>query len=119
MKNKIMDFLQMTSEEYDLKMWLTYLNWCDKYATSESHFQQLLANSAINAWYMIEFEKLQNRFIQMMAHIPQKTDAIRYHYNGCIIEIFTIFPKPLIDESKCADSIKTKLIKNTPLFYAN
>lgn len=118
-QNQIMDYLQWSSEEYEQKMFITYFNWCHKYGKTPNIVQSLLANSRVSNWFMTEYTKLENQFIEMLNHYPKNIKNLNYHYQGFATQIFTIYPKPLIDELKVNESFKIKLIAHSPEIYAN
>ena len=115
-----MDILQMSSKEYDTRLWKTYWVWCDKRAINSSHFQALLANSAINRWFMREYDTLQRNFLEFVDLWPGKLRQPEYHYAGFMTEIYMIYPKPLIDaERGKTKNLIIELKHKLPLIYAN
>jgi hypothetical protein len=116
-KNRVIDYLQMTSIDYDENLLKTYMSWCDKYADSPSKFQQLLANARINKWFLMEYSKMQNNFLASVPHLPKTTHSLNYHYNGFVLQIFTIYPKSIIDELKTNDTFIQMI--NKEKVYAN
>ncbi|MBY0487391.1 MAG: hypothetical protein K2P85_09440 [Flavobacteriaceae bacterium] len=61
-KNKTMDYLMISSEQYDDMIYQTYFIWCHKFASSESKFQEIWANAAVNKWFLIQYTKMELQF---------------------------------------------------------
>ncbi len=119
-KNKIIDYMQFTSAEYDDKLFQVFWSWCQKYGKTPSHTQQLLANSGVSKWWIVEYSKLEIQFINAYPHLPKKRDALVYHFYGFITQINTIYPKALIEaiNSKIQQE-EINIIKKLPTYYAN
>lgn len=117
-KNKIIDYLQWTSKELEKKQFQVYWNWCRQHGGTDSIVQQMLANSSINKWYLIELNKLELQFITI-AELNPNAKNLESMYYSCISQIFTIYPKALVNEIKRNTSFSEKLITNTPIYYAN
>lgn len=119
-KNIIMDYLQMSSEQYDEKLFQTYWSWCVKYGKTPIHIQQLFANTTISNWWITEYEKLLSQFTTALEFLPKKKDLLDHHFYGYVVQIYEIYPKALIEAIK-NDNLKQEivLIKNLPLYHAN
>lgn len=120
MKNEVIKILKETAADYDERMLQTYWIWADKYGTSPSHVQQLLANAAVNKWFMIEFGKLEKQFVDIVTMHALKPDQIKHQYYASTMQIYKMFPKPLIDNCKNLNKdFINNYISNIPLIYAN
>jgi hypothetical protein len=120
MKKYIKEYLQLSEQEYEDKIFMYYWNWCYKYGGTESKTQELLANSAVNKWWLFEFQKLEKKFFESLEHLPKTTQALQNCYRANIVHIFTIYPKALIDGINPNNQIfKQNLITNTESVYAN
>ena len=117
-KNKIMDYLMMTSEEYDNMIYQTYFVWCHKRASTDNKLQELLANSAVNKWFLKQYLKLESNFIAMVEHFPNQVKDLNYHYKGCTVEIYNLYPLDLITNLKFNPAYSFKLNDKTTI-YAN
>ena len=118
-KNQVMDYLQWSSEEYEERVLQQYWAWCINYGQYHSIIQQLLANRAVNKWFLMEFNKLEIHFLNIVNVVPQKTEPLRNHYKACTSEIMGIYQKPLIEAiKKNIDFIKINTQTNT-IYYAN
>ena len=118
-KNQIMDYLQWSSDEYEDRVFLSILNWCQQYGDYPSVVQQLMANARINRWFLIEYQKLELQFLQITDVVPQKTEQLRAHYKACTAQIMAVYPKPLIESIKRNRDFSNLLLTNTPIYYAN
>lgn len=120
MKNQIIDYLQITTHEYDEQLFMRYWNWCVKYGQSEMHIQQLLCNVGVNNWWMYEFTKLEKRFCDAVHLLPKTADQLDYHYNGFVAQIIEIYPIALINGIRKSNmGIKVKLVNQYPALYVN
>ncbi len=119
-KNKIIDHLQLTSEQYDERLFQIFWCWCQKFGKTTNHSQQLLANHGIAKWWHTEYEKIEAKFIEAIPYLPLHTNNLEYHYFGFIDQMKTIYPKPLIDAiSASVKKEEIKIIKQLPTYYAN
>lgn len=120
MKNQIMDYLQYSSEVYDDKKFLLFWAWCQKYGQTPSHTQQLLSNTQVFNWWNLEYTKLENQFLSVIEQLPKRMDLIQHHFYGFTVQIFSIFPKPLMDAiAKNVEKQEINLIKKIPNYHAN
>lgn len=120
MKNQIIDYLQITSEEYDKQLFEYFFDWCKKFGVSPSHIQQLLANTHVSNWFMREFSKYEKHFCDAVPTLPKKAEYLKYHYYGFIGQVFLVYPKPLIDAIKNAEiQIQVKLLTDYSHYHAN
>jgi len=117
-KNKIMDYLMISSEEYDEMILNTYWNWCDKWASSGSIFQSLVANASVNKWFLKQYALLEREFIDLVEYFPKKLNDAKFNYQNSVVEIFNIYPKPLINDCKNNIDYLVKLNPKITL-YAN
>lgn len=96
-KNQIIDYLQITSFQYDNDVFDYYFKWCEKHATSAIHFQQLMANAGIDRYFIKEFSKLEQQYINALPFIIKTGKNLKHEYQAHVGNIFSIYPKPLID----------------------
>lgn len=97
MKNKIIQILKITPEEYDERIFAQYMEWCQKRANSNNNLQELLANAQIDRWFFGQLAIKQREFVEMYEHFPKAVERPEFHYNSYVNEIFSLYPKPLID----------------------
>lgn len=120
MEKQIIALLECTLEEYQQRKFQTYWNWCMHNSTSPVMTQKLLANSAVSNWFNIEHAKLEQQFLEATFLKNRHIGFRSGWYKGCIADIFTKFPKPLIDAcSHINKDYLNNLVTNTPNFYAN
>ena len=117
LESKVQDYLQWSTFEYETFIFQFYWNWCSKNAMTEARTQQIIANSAINKWFMIELEKALTLFVQSAESLPSKKDILERVFYGLLAEIHTKYPKPLMDEVKL--NISFKILFKEHLIYAN
>lgn len=111
MKKAIIDYLQITTEEYNELIFQYYWNWCFKYASTPNITQQLLANALVNKWFMIELHKVELQFMKTAQNLPNKKHVLEPVFYGLLVQVFNIYPKPLIEGLKKNSEYKTQ-IKN-------
>ena len=118
-KNQIIDHLQWTSQDYDDRVFQAYWNWCQLHGQLQSIIQQLLANRGVNKWFLQEYEKLENQFLQIVAVAPNNIDMLEIHYKVCTSAIMANYPKDLMDAiKKNIAFLKSQPMTNT-IYYAN
>ncbi len=103
--NAILVRLNMSQEQYDgLKMTI-YLRWCMDFCTNyENELQKVMSNPPINRYFLTEFSKCENEFIDLMQTYDGVTqikpsDALAT-FKRCSVSIYNRFPKVLIINAK-------------------
>ncbi len=94
--------LQLTTEEHEALLFGAYARWCESVTINARQFQQVLANSAINKWYLMEYEKCEKEFNSLTDRYGNsitKEDFERC-YNNCTYGMFNIRPTALLQEIK-------------------
>ena len=117
-KNQVMDSLQWSSEEYESRVFQSYWTWCHTYGNYPSRIQQLLANSAVNKWFLIEYQKCEEQYLKIAEVVPNHIEGLRGHYKGCTAHIMTIYNQPLLDAVKKNKAFSAMLLEHT-IYYAN
>lgn len=96
---RILQKLAISSEEYEQIIWKLYKNWCESVSTNNNEFQQILANRAINTWFLIELSKCEEEFLETIRFYDDSNvtaeDFQRCH-SKCIMKLFNIRPMPLL-----------------------
>ena len=96
--------LKMTSEEYELLIFGAYARWCESVTINTQEFQKVLANSAINKWFMMEYAKCEADFEQLTARYEDTDTIIANDYKRCYAEctyrMFNIRPMALLNAIK-------------------
>jgi hypothetical protein len=91
--------LAITPEQYESMIFNLYSNWCISVTTTEREFQQVLANSSVNAWFRIELTKCEAEFINLTKlYTNPNVTASDYNkcYSDCTLNLFNIRPMPLL-----------------------
>ncbi len=109
----------MTPAEYDELVFQCFWGWCKKYATSENNVQSLLANAAVNNWFMQKYAQLEQNFIDIIEHFPKKPSDINYLYHSETVEIYAQYPKPMLDAAKVINPEFQTIINQDFKVYGN
>lgn len=99
-QNQIIDYLQISSLDYDQNIFRYYFSWCQTHGKTPMHVQQLLANATIDRWFMVEFTKLENDFLGAIPFLIKSKKDLNHEYQAIVGNIFGIYPQPLIDAVK-------------------
>ncbi|PKP26604.1 MAG: hypothetical protein CVU03_03450 [Bacteroidetes bacterium HGW-Bacteroidetes-2] len=74
MKTTIYNLFCLTPEAYERQVFELWMRYCIMLSFGkENDLQRLLANTALNNWYMQEFERFENRFLEYYADFAGKT----------------------------------------------
>ena len=118
-KNQVLDYLQWSTEEYDSRVFLSYWNWCQLHGKYPSVVQQLLANRAVNRWFIMEYQKCEKNFIKVVEVLPNNTKQLESHYKACTSQLMDLYPKPLLEKIKRNRDFSNLFIDNAPVYFAN
>jgi hypothetical protein len=118
-QNQIKDYLQWSTEEYEDRLLLSIMKWCQLHGQFPSITQQLLANSEINKWFMKEYHKCELQFLKIVDVIPPKPDQLEAHYKACTAQVMAIYPKAFLDKIKRNKVFSNLIVTHTPVYYAN
>lgn len=80
-----------------------YMRWCQNLSQKfDVPLQNIIANTAIANYYRVEFNKLENKFMNEAIPLYGKVryTTMRTMYCETVIDIFNFFPKPLIEDAK-------------------
>ncbi|WP_329804435.1 hypothetical protein [Flavobacterium facile] len=116
-KNQVIDYLQWSSEEYEERLFLSILKWCQHYGAYPSIIQQLLANAQINKWFLNEYNKAELQFLKITEVVPNNTEVLRGHYKACTAQVMAIYPAPLINSIKRNREFSNAILDT--VYYAN
>lgn len=96
--------LKMSNEEYELLIFGAYARWCESVTINTHEFQKVLANSAINKWFMLEYAKCELDFEQLTKRYEENDTIIAEDFKRCYAEctyrMFNIRPMVLLNEIK-------------------
>ena len=113
METQIINLLQCTKHQYEMLVFMHFMYWCEIHSKTNEDLQCLLANSAIEQWFQIEYRKLQLNFLKLATpynNYCNKSDRERL-YRIETIHIRNLFPKSLIKLVR----IKNYVIQGNPL----
>jgi len=80
-----------------------YIRWCQNLSNQTGiSLQSIVANTAIANYYRTETERLEDVFLTQAKpiHGKVKYNLMRQIYGEIMIDIFKIYPKPLLEEAK-------------------
>ncbi|WP_395075340.1 hypothetical protein [Flavobacterium sp.] len=103
--NTINELLNKTPEEYENIILKTYFLWCMDFCINyHSDLQRILANSAVNKYFLYEYAKCEAEFLKLISRYedsPTVTSKdIQTLYDDCSFKISNRNPKPLILAAK-------------------
>lgn len=100
--------LNLTPAEYENLVFGAYARWCESVTINAIEFQKVLANAAINKWYMMEYAKCEKEFHQLTGRYDNLTaNDYQMCYNDCTYKMFNIRPTALLESIK-----KTQVYSN-------
>ena len=100
-RQNIHEHLGLTEKGYYEQYFERYSNWCESVSLTLLEYQKILANSQVDKWYNTQFSKCENEFLQIIKEYPNSTiESKKQCYDQCVVRLFSIFPKPIIDEAK-------------------
>lgn len=94
--------LQMTSEDYENMIFGAYARWCESVTINPREFQKVIANSAVNKWYLTEYAKCEKEFNHLTDRYGNSitTEDFKRCYSDCTYIMFNIRPTALLQEIK-------------------
>lgn len=94
--------LQMTMPEYQDMIFGFYSRWCESVVGPNiNHYQQVLANAAINHWWLTELSKCEKEFHKRTDRYDNLAiDDYQRAYNDATFQMFNIRPSALLDGIK-------------------
>lgn len=104
--------LNITNEQRESNLFGLYLRWCESVTTNHNDFQAVLANAAINAWFLTELKKLEAEF-QLRTNRYENSQTVSVEdlkicYIECTQQMFNIRPMALLEAVKIKPSKKAK-----------
>lgn len=92
----------MTPEEYELLIFGAYARWCESITINAREFQKVLANAAVNRWYLTEYAKCEAEFTLLTKRYEGSitTEDFKRCYSDCTYRMFNIRPTALLQEIK-------------------
>ena len=96
--------LKMSADEYEEMIFGAYARWCETVTTNAHEFQKVLANSAVNKWFLMEYAKCEKDFEQLTDRYEEcetiTANDFKRCYAECTYRMFNIRPMALLNEAK-------------------
>lgn len=95
--------LNITPEQHESLIWDFYQNWCESVSITMIEFQQILANAAINRWFLLELQKCEVEFHKLTdRYVDSNVTAkdMERCYKDCALHLFNIRPMALLNQIK-------------------
>lgn len=101
--------LQMTPEDYENMIFGAYARWCESVTINPREFQKVLANSAVNRWYLMEYSKCEKEFNSLTDRYGNSisTQDFQRCYNECTYNMFNIRPTALLQQIKKTHNVNS------------
>ncbi|MBP4139656.1 hypothetical protein [Flavobacterium geliluteum] len=93
--------LAITPEQLESLIWNIYQNWCESVSITTIELQQILANAAINRWFLLELQKCEIEFHTLTdrysdSNVTEKD--MEKCYKDCALKLFNIRPMALLNQ---------------------
>jgi hypothetical protein len=118
-KNKIMDYLQWSHDEYEGFVFLTYWLWCKEHGKFESMIQQLVANAQVNAWFLTEYAKREAKCIMALEATNYTLAEMTTIYKVSMNLLLNIYPSALMEDIKRNRDFSNAIMNSKLAYYAN
>ena len=88
MKATTLQKLDITPEQYESMIWNLYSNWCESVSTNNREYQKVLANAAVNRWFLMELAKCEKEFHLLTDRYvgSEPVCDVTHTYNQCLRE---------------------------------
>lgn len=102
--------LAMTELDYEMMVFGFYGRWCESNSGNTRQYQTLLANAAINAWFLMELAKCEAEFVKIANGYEHQVAPkdLQACYNDVTYHLFNIRPTALLEALKTKGSIKLR-----------
>ncbi|MCK8143169.1 BrnA antitoxin family protein [Flavobacterium sp. I-SCBP12n] len=102
--NKTTTKLQITQDAYETMTLEFYMRWCESLTGNVRQFQSILANKAINAYFLMELTKSETEFHKLTDLYVGSTTVspldFKKCYNECTYRLFSLRPVALLEDLK-------------------
>ena len=98
-----MQKLAMTDFDYEMMVFSSYSRWCESVTSNTRDYQSVLANSSINAWYLMELSKHEAEFHRLTnKYVDSNVTALDFKkcYHECTYRLFSLRPMALLEHVK-------------------
>lgn len=87
-----------TKEDLILEFWF---HWVESVTTKSVDYQKVIASSAVNKWFLIEFRKEETEFRTLIKRYPDTKGRDKdWLWCKCVSKLMSRFPKALLDDVK-------------------
>ena len=103
MNTKTLQKLDICPEQYESMIFNLYSNWCETVTINNKEYQKVLANTAINRWFLMELTKCEAEFHQRTdRYVGSNLTSLDFNncYRDCMYKLNNIRPKALLNEVK-------------------
>ena len=101
---KILEYLEISVEQYEHMYTGTYMRWCESLCTSPKEFQNVLANASVNKFYNTELAKAEAEFVKLFSRYENSPTVsakdAKNLYCDCTFKMFNIRPMVLLSTAK-------------------
>lgn len=105
MKQKILNLLNYTQEQYEDAVLLMYIRWSMDFSVNyTTDLQRVIANTAINSFFLNELSKIEHDFMDQMK--PYENDGniscedAKKTFYRLSVQLFNRYPKALLADAK-------------------
>lgn len=105
--------LAITPEQYESMIWDLYNKWCQSVSITQLEYQQVLANSSINGWFLMELAKAELEFHKLTDRYTNTNVTsvdLANCYRNCVNNLFNYRPTALLS------AIVRPKVKGIPMF---
>ena len=96
----ILEHLAINQHQYEMAYIDTYMRWSESVSITEAQLQMIMANSAVNRYFNMEFKKCEAEFLELITRYPNATptDAATL-WGRCTVALFNRRCLPLIKQA--------------------
>ena len=96
--------LQITQDAYERMTLEFYMRWCESLTGNARQFQSVLANKAVNAYFLMELAKSEKEFHQLTDRYVGASGVtvtdLKQCYHECTYRLFNLRPVALLEGLK-------------------
>jgi hypothetical protein len=93
--------LKITQEAYELMTLEFYMRWCESLTGNGRQLQAVLANKAINAYFLMELAKSETEFHELTNRYASSPTVsaqdMKVLYNDCTYRLYNLRPTALLE----------------------
>ncbi len=121
----IHEFLGLSAQEHQDDLMRIWMNWTENNARDAAHWQNLLANRALNRWFWAEMDKLERQFVATVSRYEDSGTITAVDYRRCYhrttVHIFEIYPKGIVEAAKVRKPSEVTVTgqRTLPITYLN